>query len=51
MLELLVSVIVSVVFDETTELVEVEAARLVVLIGLKVEVGVIVVDKTGKENT
>ena len=46
MLELLVSVIVAVVFDETTELVEVEAAWLVVLIGLKVEVGVMVVDKT-----
>ena len=46
MLELLVSVIVAVVFDETTEVVEVEAARLMVLIGLKVEVGVMVVDKT-----
>ena len=46
MLELLVSVIFAVVFDETTEVVEVEAAMLVVLIGLKVEVGVMVADKT-----
>ena len=46
MLELLVSVIVAVVLGEITEVVEVEAARLVVLIGLKVEVGVMVVDKT-----
>ena len=46
MLELLVSVIVAVVFDETTIVVEVEAARLVVLIGLKVEVVAMVVDKT-----
>ena len=46
MLELLVSVIVAVVFNETTEVVEVEAAMLVVLIGLKVEVGVMVADKT-----
>ena len=44
-LELLVSVIVAVVFNETKEVVEVETARLVVLIGLKVEVGVMVVDK------
>ena len=43
MLELLVSVIVAVVLDVITEVVEVEAARLVVL---KVEVGVMVVDKT-----
>ena len=48
MLELLVSVIVAVVFDETTEVVEVEAARLVVLIGLKLEVGVMVADKNGR---
>ena len=45
MLELLVSVIVAVVLDVITEVVEVEAARLVVLIGLKVEVGVMVADK------
>ena len=45
MLELLVSVIVAVVLDEITEVVEVEAARLVVLIGLKVEVRVMVADK------
>ena len=50
MLELLVSVIVAVVFDETTIVVEVEAARLVVLIGLKVEVGVMVVDKTKEKS-
>ena len=46
MFELLVSVIVAVVLDEITEVVVVEAARLVVLIELMVMVGVMVVNKT-----